>query len=200
MRVTVRGATGFPTLDPLIPDMVSWLGPCYGETLLPVRVTFVRARGRASGGSAYWPVTDPNERSRLHKGCSLGTYEVVIRVSKALLKYKYPKTWTYRKGSGPVVCLDAAEAVFHTLAHELRHVEQFDGCRRAWAHGLDVGEEERLSGSLMFPAWERKHYRGGSCEVDAEIVARDLLHAWRDGASGASHRVAVDAPPPRRIH
>ncbi len=192
MEITLRGATGLPGVDGEVAAALAWLGPRLPNVGLPVRVTLVKARGRSTSGSAYWPVTAPGKRHMLHRGHKLGLYEVTLRVSGFTLSRPYPASWTYRKAAGPVECLDCWDAIAHTLFHELRHVQQYDECRKAWPKGPPVRDGREYGSHATFAMYERNYYQSGSCEVDAEVVARDWLAAWRQRGVTES---ATQGPP-----
>jgi hypothetical protein len=160
--------------------MAEWLGARLQEVEFPVRVTLVKARGRSTSGSAFWPVTQASQRHKLHRGHSLRAYEVTLRVAEFTLRRQYPASLTYRKDAGPILCQDHWDAIAHTLFHEIRHIQQFSECRAAWPHGPPVKDGGEYNAHATFRTWELREYRSGSCEVDSELVAKQWLAEWRE--------------------
>jgi hypothetical protein len=144
-------------------------------------VTRYRSRivdGRSDAGltgAAYYPRTEDSRKVKA------GVYEVRVRASASAITRSYPYTYTYKKRAGPVTVTSFTGLLFEVIAHELRHVEQFDACRRAWPRGMPVPMAQPLrhmTFAATFSRFERQ-YAHGSCEVDAERLAHALLDRWR---------------------
>lgn len=184
MRVTIRGSTGLSVeVDESIAYMVKWLGPCFGEPALPVRLTLLPMRHKGGMyGVAFWPTSSRAKLTR--KTHDINTYEAELQISPTLWGIKFPKTYTYKRRAGPATCHSPWDVILHSLAHEFRHVEQYDACRRTWPHGPPVPDGREYNSTATFRMWERNSYAFGSSEVDAEKVAHAMLRAWRDSPEG----------------
>jgi hypothetical protein len=159
--------------------MLDFLGPRLGAVGRPVLVTALnRAWGR-SLGRAYWPI-EPGAR---HRETRAGRYDVRLFVP-ADHPWSFPLTRNYQAEAGPAELQDLEELYLHVLAHELRHVEQFDACLDQWPAGRPLdgpepGAPSHLPFGRSFRSFELTAYPGGSCEVDAERSAHAHLEAWR---------------------
>ncbi len=168
MKVTIVNRSSFS--DESLRGIVDFLEPCYADVSMPVRLTFVgKPHGHGTWGKAYWPVR--HDRKFIKRG----EYSVRIYIG-GRNEGRYPLKWTYKKRAGPNIAHSLAEEIFSTTAHEMRHVEQFEACKRA----------KKLIAvyhfGTFFNKWVRSGeagYRANSEEVDAELVARALLEGWR---------------------
>jgi len=181
--------------DESLQAIVDFLTPCYADVGMPVRLTFRSKRGRGTWGKAYFPV------SFYRRVIKPGEYAAVVNIGD-IVRPEYPISWTYKKASGPETAYSLVEELVHTVAHELRHLEQFEAARLA-REGLKKRPQTVTTtsgpGGSIFPSivpstaalllaapfsrwfrqYEKAEYSYGSCEVDAEVVAHSLLKAYR---------------------
>jgi len=159
--------------DESLKAIVDFLAPCFGHIDMPVRLT-IKSRPNRWGtwGKAYFP--SPGRRC-----IKAGEWACIVYIGEC--PRQYPITRTYKKRAGGYVANSIVDEVVHTIAHELRHIEQFEACR---LFRLEH-KEHRDSGlpfSHAFRNWERggrAHFPGNSCEVDAELVSHGLLAAYQ---------------------
>jgi hypothetical protein len=147
--------------------MIDFLAPCYGHLDMPVRITFRNKSHRACNGVAYFPAVVGNLPRN-----PMGTYNVAINIGQ-IQSRTYPIPCTYKIRSGAFSMNSPAELLFHVIAHELRHVEQFAATRATFPQDGSMPTFKR-----SFKAMER-NYPSGSSEVDAEKVAHGLTAAYR---------------------
>jgi hypothetical protein len=162
--------------DESLQAILDFLAPCFGHVSKPVRLTVRSKRGVGTWGKAYWPV----EKDIRHV-IKPGEYAVIVNIGAS--RCEYPVHRVYKKRAGGYTAENLVECFVHTLAHELRHVEQFEACALQ-------REERRLAGKMWgigMPFWtyfrmrERHDFQhsSNSCEVDAERLAHGLLDAYR---------------------
>jgi hypothetical protein len=139
---------------------------------MPVRLT-IRSKGRAgTWGKAFFP--QPRDRRTI----KFGEYAITMYIGTVLRAY--PVNREYKKRAGPYTATCLVDEVVHTLAHEMRHVEQFEAYTRNCNVRITRNTFPHVFGR-GFRIWEhsrRSGFPGGSCEVDAELVAHKLLAAY----------------------
>jgi hypothetical protein len=158
--------------DESLQTLVDFLAPCFGHTNRPVKLVVRSKSGYGVWGLAQWPNKD----------------EHVVEVNIGTHPGEYPRTRCYKKRAGPIELLTQVENIFHTMAHELRHVEQFEACLVSYRF---YDHSRRFFQS--FKQWEKgpAGYKSNSCEVDAETVAHGLVRAYRDSLNLTSSAPAV---------
>lgn len=167
--------------DESVQAIVDFLAPCFGHVDMPVRLTLQSRSGRyGTWGKAYFPESG---RRVIKKG----EFACVVRIGsvpRACIGHaaNYPFTRYYKgrvgKRAGGYVATSLVDEVVHTIAHELRHIEQFEAFR---LFRLARPDSFRYFGA-GFRNWERSgaaHFPHNSCEVDAENVAHGLLAAYK---------------------
>lgn len=173
--------------------MLAFLAPRFGQVARPVLVTVLLRRWGRQLGRAYWPTRGGKRQRETRPGC----YDLRIFVPSSFT-WSFPLTRTYREEAGPARLEDLEELYLHVLAHELRHVEQFDACQRLWPHGMPVASPEpggptHLPFGRSFRAYVKQHCAHGSSEVDAETAAHGHLAAWREQAQESGLAMAMGA-------
>jgi hypothetical protein len=186
MNVTLVNKSQWSTES--LQGIVDFLADSFGHVDRPVRLTIKSKRGYGTWGKAYFPM------KRNTRCIKMGEYSAVVYIGtfdrNSLPEGntgRYPYKRVYKKRAGGYVAQNLVEEVVHTIAHELRHVEQFEACRLSLGN-LDAERpywDTRalgLSFGRRFRIWEHSRASGypyGSCEVDAELVAHGLLDAYR---------------------
>jgi hypothetical protein len=173
--------------DEALKAIVDFLAPCFNHVDMPVRLTIESKKGHCgTWGKAYFPDTG-------RRAVKKGEWSCVVRIGTLPRSIcgqgEYPITRYYPgrvgKRAGGYVANSIVDEVVHTIAHELRHIEQFEACRlyrlkrnaekAIWA-------QDRASFGDYFRRWERNgaaHFLFNSCEVDAELISHGLLAAYK---------------------
>jgi hypothetical protein len=178
MNVTVINKSQWS--DEAVNAIVDFLAPCFGHVDMPVRLTIKSKPRCGTWGKAYFP-------AKGRKCIKSGEWAAVVYIgsisrssNRAAPQYPYARSYPGRVGkrAGSYLATSLVDEVVHTIAHELRHVEQFEALRLVRLTRPD----SFLSFSGAFRNWERGGKAGfanNSCEVDAEMVAHGLLAAYQ---------------------
>lgn len=152
--------------DESLKGLVDFLAPQYRDVSMPVVLLFKNRRGSRCAGRAWFPILHPRGQR------VPGVYYVNISVGE---NQGYPFTYTYKKRAGPRTITNLVEDILYTISHEVRHVEQFDRCKR---EARSFPDENFYR---TFARWEKTAARfpSNSSEVDAEMEAFEALFAYR---------------------
>jgi hypothetical protein len=186
MNVTVINKSQWS--DEAVNAIVDFLAPCFGHVDIPVRLTIKSKPRCGTWGKAYFP-------AKGRKCIKSGEWAAIVyigsipREKHPSVVAQYPFEKVYKKKAGGYIATSLVDEVVHTIAHELRHVEQFEACR--------LFRLTRRDGFFHFSGafrnWERSgaaHFASNSCEVDAEKVAHGLLAAYKTFIENNSRRAA----------
>lgn len=156
--------------DESLQGVLNFLLPYYGDTPFPVQVKVYDWKWEGAQGIASWP------QDRDRRGVKKGVVNVIIRIGKK--RDTYPYQLSYKKSAGDQWVNSHLEEIAHLIAHELRHVEQFAACAQDLAQNTTVINPNVIFG-FWFRRYERRTYRQGSSEVDAEAFAHKVLDNYR---------------------
>jgi hypothetical protein len=172
MNVTLVNKSTFS--DESLQTIVDFLAPCYGEIGMPIRLVVKnKPKGTGTWGVCHWPTKNT------HRRCiKPGEYSVTLNIGA--IPGNYPHERIYKKRAGGYTATNLVDEIVHTMAHEFRHVEQFEACRISYKFF-----DQNKTFAMNFQQWERgaARYPSNSCEIDAEVVAHELLRAYRDSLS-----------------
>jgi hypothetical protein len=186
MNITYKNRSKLPAHE--ADAIIEFMAARFPDVGLPVRVTIVgRQDGEGVWGRAYWPIN-----RKVRRVIKAGEYAAHINVGQAR---RYPYTWTYKKRAGPRTANSLLEEFVHTLAHELQHVVQFAGTeakvpnwRRTttkrkfwtrWRPRQSFFAEAATRFCDVYKLWCEYNCESSSGEVNAELVAKATLNAWR---------------------
>jgi hypothetical protein len=150
--------------DEFIQGVVDFVSRQFPQTTTPVNMVLRSKDIIRTNGVAYGPFHSPQG------GRVPNEHNVAIHIG---VGGTYPVELIYKKRAGAMIYDSVEEEVVHVIAHELRHICQYE--EHANATGNYAGDHS----FMKWVASGKSGYKSNSCEVDAELVAHGILLAYR---------------------